>query len=432
MNEQKKHPAHSKIVCAGSVRHRLLLSVIVLAILLCHIPFVPFSALSTRPVFAEDPPDDSILSSGGDEGWSDYDDPYAPSSQPEPLRQEQPRSFIGDPPLIGDEPVPLSETAPERAFAPVIVSASVGDNPVKVRTGPGLEYEQVYELQPGAPVILVGRSGAWVLVREADGQARYWVASDMLDMPELSLYTLYDVPQDDIPQLPPTHTEAPHDESQAEATDGLLVGTITEPSVSVYAGPGSEYEELGTVDADVSVTLLAHYEDWFQIELEDGSEAWVFGELLAIDDDVRSRVPQTEDIPALPESPTLHASGDVAGYALHYVGSPYVYGGTTPAGFDCSGFVQYVYAQHGVHLPRTAASQFTSSPAIEVEGMENLLPGDILFFVNTSTAGISHVAIYTGDGRMVHAVSPGVGVAVSNVWDTYWVNHYHGAVRVRR
>lgn len=198
MIERKKHPTHSMLVCADSerrsrcehqswlarnpgyasrlTRHRVLLGVIVFALLLCHIPLSPFAALSTRPVFAEDPPDDSFVFSDGGENDVDYDDPYTPSSQPEPLRREQPRSFIGDPPLVDDVPVPLSETAPERALAPVLVSASVGDNPVKVRMGPGLEYEHVYELQPSDPVILVGRVGSWVLVREADGQARYWVA----------------------------------------------------------------------------------------------------------------------------------------------------------------------------------------------------------------------------------------------------------------
>jgi cell wall-associated NlpC family hydrolase len=256
----------------------------------------------------------------------------------------------------------------------------------------------------------------------------------MVDISDYWLYTLFKVTFDQAqPSEPdsgdeePTSTEATTD---TEAEPALLVGTINDAPVSLHNGPGTLYAEIGMAQPETKVTLLAYYEDWYQIELEDGAVGWVFADLLTISPAIQARVPMAEHVPPAPSG--VRPSGDVASYAIQYVGYPYVYGGTTPHGFDCSGFVQYVYAQHGVYLPRTAAQQYSTAHGVVVERMHELAPGDLMFFVNTSTPGISHVAIYIGDGRMVHAMSYSVGVGVSNIWDTYWVSHYYVAIRVRR
>jgi len=124
----------------------------------------------------------------------------------------------------------------------------------------------------------------------------------------------------------------------------------------------------------------------------------------------------------------------VASMAVQFIGSRYRWGGTTPSsGFDCSGLTSYVYRQFGVRLPRTAASQFSTSYGVSVGPMDNLAPGDLMFFRNTGgRRGISHVAIYIGGGRMVHAMTPRYGVQVSSIWGDYWVSRYYGGIRVRR
>jgi cell wall-associated NlpC family hydrolase len=90
--------------------------------------------------------------------------------------------------------------------------------------------------------------------------------------------------------------------------------------------------------------------------------------------------------------------------ADRYVGVPYVWGGNTPqSGFDCSGFTKYVFAQHGIQLPRTSREQARVGQPVDVD-FGALLPGDILLFAEPNEA-ISHVAIYVGDGRIIHASS---------------------------
>ncbi len=106
----------------------------------------------------------------------------------------------------------------------------------------------------------------------------------------------------------------------------------------------------------------------------------------------------------------------VVGVAMQYLGTPYVWGGSSPAGFDCSGFVQYVFAQVGVALPHHAASQF--SYGVDVP-RDQLQPGDLVFF-----DGLGHVGIYVGDNQFIHSPHTGDVVKISPIdgwYDSGWV-----------
>lgn len=111
--------------------------------------------------------------------------------------------------------------------------------------------------------------------------------------------------------------------------------------------------------------------------------------------------------------------------AMQYQGVPYKWGGTSPKGFDCSGFVQYIYLQNGKSLPRTADKQFEMGKPV---GVKDLQPGDVVFFT-TYEKGPSHCGIYYGQGKFVHA-SSSHGVTVSLLTDSYWKTKYLGARRL--
>lgn len=125
-----------------------------------------------------------------------------------------------------------------------------------------------------------------------------------------------------------------------------------------------------------------------------------------------------------------HASGatpqEIADYALKFKGTPYKFGGTTTAGFDCSGYILHVYKNFGVSLPRTSADQFKVGTAVSKSDLQK---GDLVFFADTYKPGISHTGIYLGNGDVISAESGGVNISNFNT-NPYWGPKYAGAKRV--
>ncbi|MBR6818296.1 MAG: C40 family peptidase [Acidaminococcaceae bacterium] len=119
------------------------------------------------------------------------------------------------------------------------------------------------------------------------------------------------------------------------------------------------------------------------------------------------------------------ASTKILKTAAQYKGVPYVFGGTTPRGFDCSGYVQYVFAKHGIRLTRTADTQAREGKFVS---RKNLKPGDLVFFT-TYEPGASHVGIYAGNNLFWNATSSR-GIMLSNLTDSYWGPRYYTARRI--
>jgi cell wall-associated NlpC family hydrolase len=117
----------------------------------------------------------------------------------------------------------------------------------------------------------------------------------------------------------------------------------------------------------------------------------------------------------------------IAGTALSLRGRPYRDGGADPAGFDCSGFVYYVFSQHGVPVPRTVGEQFRAGRTVDPGTLE---PGDLVFFTTTAP-GASHVGMSIGGDEFVHAPSHAGNVRVERLSGPYWAPRFVGARRVQ-
>ena len=138
--------------------------------------------------------------------------------------------------------------------------------------------------------------------------------------------------------------------------------------------------------------------------------------------------PGAPSAPVSPVAPVAPASDGYAlsGTALSLRGAPYRLGGEDPAGFDCSGFVRYVYQQHGVAMPREVREQFRVGKTVDRGRLE---PGDLVFF-STVAPGASHVGIVIGGDQFVHAPSERGVVRVEHLSSQYWASRFVGAKRV--
>ena len=127
---------------------------------------------------------------------------------------------------------------------------------------------------------------------------------------------------------------------------------------------------------------------------------------------------QTPEVAIAPPS----RYGGVVGIAMQYLGVPYVWAGSSPSGFDCSGFVMYVFAQMGVSLPHLAAAQYGYGVPVSPDQLQ---PGDLVFF-----DGLGHVGIYIGNGEFIHSPHTGDVVKISSLSDSWYAATYFGARRI--
>ena len=142
-------------------------------------------------------------------------------------------------------------------------------------------------------------------------------------------------------------------------------------------------------------------------------------QLAQLDDTILGAAAVTPDGPSvLPPA----QYGGVVGIAMQYLGVPYVWGGAGPSGFDCSGFVMYVYAQVGVSLPHNAAAQYGYGVYVP---RDQLQPGDLVFF-----DGLGHMGIYIGNNQMIHAPHSGDVVKISSIYESWYAATWVGGRRL--
>lgn len=178
-----------------------------------------------------------------------------------------------------------------------------------------------------------------------------------------------------------------------------------EPGTTAAGGSGSSGSSSAAAFADELAAL-------------DSARSTAEGTLAAIDAALAPPAPAEPEVPATPESVT---GEDIVAAARKYIGVPYVWGGTDESGMDCSGFVQRVFADLGIEMPRMVRDQIAKGT--EVESFAEARPGDLISSLNGA-----HIAIYLGDGKAIDAPVPGQSVAVRGAWEMK--QNLHRIVRI--
>lgn len=189
---------------------------------------------------------------------------------------------------------------------------------------------------------------------------------------------------------------------------------------------------IGNLEDGTELTVLGETEYFYRIDCGD-MDGYIAKEQIKIDDNgcyyvnCNAKFSDTVTLPGRDATELEGLQYKLLELAEEQLGVPYVYGGTSPYGFDCSGFVQYIYNKLGYSLNRGATSQMSDGMIVEAE---DLKPGDLVFFQGTSSESTlsSHVGIYVGDGKFIHAASK--GISYSSLDQDYYADHFLCARRV--
>lgn len=201
--------------------------------------------------------------------------------------------------------------------------------------------------------------------------------------------------------------------------DEITVGIVTGSCVNIRQEPSTSSTILGQFYEGDQVTIIGASGDWLNISYGDGNEGWMYGAYVSVRRD--------GEISRSGDSIDRSLATQVVDYAKQFIGSRYVYGGTTPNGFDCSGFAQYVYKHFGYSINRVASDQASNGISVN---KSDLVPGDLVFFHSSGSRYISHVGIYIGNGSFIHASTPATGVRYDSLNAGYYANNYVTARRI--
>ena len=274
------------------------------------------------------------------------------------------------------------------------VNATVGLN---VRSGPGTSYSKLGKLSYKEKVTVLSTSGEWSKINY-NGKSGYVHSS----------YLQNTVPGSQTSQQPDTN----------QGTTKYVNATV---GLNVRSGPGTSYSKLGKLSYKEKVTVLSTSNGWSKINYN-GKTGYVDSSYL------QSTVPGSTS--SNTGGTVSNKVSDVIAYAKAQLGKPYVWGAQGPNSFDCSGFTYYVFKNKaGITLPRNSSAQSTYGKYVK---KSELRAGDLVFFdTNGANNGaVSHVGLYIGDGKMIHASYSQKKIVIDNFNASYYQKAYVNARRV--
>ena len=272
--------------------------------------------------------------------------------------------------------------------------ATVTATSLNVRSGAGTSYSVITKLPKGTVVdVLESASNGWKKIKTSGGTTG-WVSGEYL-----------------------TTGSAGNSSTNNSTSQTSYKATVNTDSLNMRKGAGTSYSVITKLSNGTVVDVLESASNgWKKIKTSNGTIGWVSGSYLA------------NGVVEQPSTPSTNKVQAVIDLAHKQLGKPYVWGAEGPNSFDCSGLIYYVYKNAAsITLPRTSSDQYSAGVAVS---RSNLKAGDLIFSSTDGTGNITHVAIYVGDGQMIHAPRNGKNVEKVSINNSYWNKAYVGARRV--
>ena len=273
-------------------------------------------------------------------------------------------------------------------------TATVTADSLNVRSGAGTSYSVITKLSKGTVVdVIESASNGWKKIKTSGGTTG-WASGDYL-----------------------TTGSVGNSSTNNSTSQTSYKATVNTDSLNMRKGAGTSYSVITKLSKGTVVDVLESASNgWKKIKTSNGTIGWVSGSYLA------------NGVVEQPSTPSTNKVQAVIDLTHKQLGKPYVWGAEGPNSFDCSGLIYYVYKNAaGITLPRTSSAQYSAGVAVS---RSNLKAGDLIFSSTDGTGNITHVAIYVGDGQMIHAPRNGKNVEKVSINNSYWNKAYVGARRV--
>lgn len=287
---------------------------------------------------------------------------------------------------------------------------------------PNFTSTKIEKVNKDQEIKLITTMANWAKIEINQKEA--WIPKTFL-MKEVSVETTKPTEQQ-----PEETTETQPETQQPEQTTQPAVSKAayisSNASAHFRSGPSTSSQSLGKLPKNTKITITGEENGWYKVSYN-GKEGYISKSLVTEGEPPATTSSRSQEEPRNTTPATQASSSNVVQVAESYAGSRYVSGGSSPSGFDCSGFTQYVYGKCGVTLSRTSYTQATQGTAVS---KSELQPGDLLLFHYYGSSSIGHVGIYVGNGKFIHAANSNRGVVYDSIESGYYADNYAGARRL--
>lgn len=334
------------------------------------------------------------------------------------------QNTVGENTVVSQENNKVTE--PEQGKSYAMTEETLKSN-TEVRILPLINATKIETLEKDTKVIVVEEVTGWLYIQTE--KTTGWIRKSVLEETQSNPSTPNE--EQNPPEVVQENPTEPIETSSEETEIEEKTMYVNSPSIYVRKGPSTEEEAVDSLILNAQVIVIAEVEDWYKVKV-DNKTGYIAKRLLSnTKEEVTSRgAEERVEEPKEQTAPVASSKGEeIANFAKQYLGCKYVYGGSGPSTFDCSGFTMYVYKQFGISLSHSARAQSKNGNYV---AKEDLQPGDLVFFKDYETMdGIGHCGIYLGEGNFIHASSgSGYCVKISTLLSGSYKTRYETARRL--